>query len=415
MSLYMAPKNEETYVGLDIGTSKVVCVVGLHQQDSPTPSIIGLGVSPTSGLRRGVVVDVEETVSSITAALEEAERMSGIAIERATISIDGSQIRSMNSKGVIAVSRADREITKEELVRVEQAATAVQLDSNRQIIEVIANSYTVDGQSGISDPVGMNGIKLEVETHIISGSTPAIKNLDNAVFRSGVKINNQQIVPIAAAKTVLTKKQMELGVAMVNFGSETTGLVIYREGKLVYSSILPIGSNNITKDLVYGLKTNIEIAEKIKIKHGEAKTPNPRDTKKIDLNSFGGSGIFSQNDIDKIIYSRCREIFTLVSKEISKVDHSRQLAAGIVLTGGGANLENLVEFVKDIAKLPVSIGSSQKYTGVSDKISDPSYSVAIGLMLEDMEIPRDQKNNKFEAVIGGIGQKIKSVFKSILP
>ena len=411
----MAPKNEETYVGLDIGTSKVVCVVGLHQQDSPTPSIIGLGVSPTSGLRRGVVVDVEETVSSITAALEEAERMSGIAIERATISIDGGQIRSMNSKGVIAVSRADREITKEELVRVEQAATAVQLDSNRQIIQVIPNSYTVDGQAGISDPVGMNGIKLEVETHIISGSTPAIKNLDNAVFRSGIQINNQQIVPIAAAKTVLTKKQMELGVAMVHFGSETTGLVIYREGRLVYSSILPLGSNNITKDLVYGLKTNIEIAEKLKLKNGEAKRPNPRDAKKIDLESFGGKGSFSSSDIDKIIYARCNEIFTLVSKEISKVDENRQLAAGIVLTGGGANLKGISEFVKDIAKLPVTIGSSQKYTGVSDKISDPSYSAAIGLMLEDMEIPREQKTSKLELMLGGVGQKVKSIFKNILP
>ena len=411
----MTPKNEQTYVGLDIGTSKVVCVVGLHQQDSPTPSIIGLGVSPTSGLRRGVVVDVEETVSSITAALEEAERMSGIAIERATISIDGSQIRSMNSKGVIAVSRADREITKEELVRVERAATSVQLESNRQIIQVITNSYSVDGQSGIHDPVGMNGIKLETETHIISGSTPAIKNLDNAVFRSGIQINNQLIVPIAAAKTVLTKKQMELGVAMVHFGSETTGLVIYREGKLVYSSILPIGSNNITKDLVYGLKTNIEIAEKVKIKYGEAKRPNPRDTKKIDLESLGGKGSFAKSDIDKIIYARCNEIFTIISKEISKVDESRQLAAGIVLTGGGSNLKGIVDFAQEVAKLPVSVGSSQKYTGVSDKISDPSYSAAIGLMLEDMEIPREEKTGRFELIFGGIGQKVKTIFKNILP
>jgi cell division protein FtsA len=411
----MAPKNEETYVGLDVGTSKVVCVVGLHQQDSPTPSIIGLGVSPTSGLRRGVVVDVEETVSSITAALEDAERMSGIAIERATISIDGSHIRSMNSKGVIAVSRADREITKEELVRVEKAATSVQLESNRQIVQVLTNSYSVDGQSGISDPVGMNGIKLEAETHIISASTPSIKNLDNAVFRSGIQINNQLIVPIAAAKTVLTKKQMELGVVLINFGSETTGVAIYREGKLAYSSILPLGSNNITKDLVYGLKTNIEVAEKVKIKYGEAKQPNPRDTKKIDLEAVGGKGVFSKSDIDKIIFARCNEIFKIISKEISRVDETRQLAAGVVLTGGGANMKNISDFVSDIVKLPVSIGSSQKYTGVSDKISDPSYSAAIGLMLEDMEIPREQKSGKFEMMFGEVGAKAKALFKKILP
>ncbi len=411
----MAPKNEETYVGLDVGTSKVVCVVGLHQQDSPTPSIIGLGVSPTSGLRRGVVVDVEETVSSITAALEDAERMSGIAIERATISIDGSHVRSMNSKGVIAVSRADREITKEELIRAEKAATSVQLESNRQIVQVLTNSYSVDGQSGISDPVGMNGIKLEAETHIISASTPSIKNLDNAVFRSGIQINGQLIVPIAAAKTLLTKKQMELGVVLVNFGSETTGIAIYREGKLVYSSILPLGSNNITKDLVYGLKTNIEIAEKVKIKYGEAKRPNPRDNKKIDLEAIGGKGTFSKSDIDKIIYARCNEIFKIISKEITKIDSNRQLAAGVVLTGGGANMKNITDFVSEVVNLPVSIGSSQKYTGVSDKISDPSYSAAIGLMLEDMEMPREQKNGRFEMLFGEIGVKAKAFIKKILP
>jgi len=411
----MTPKNDETYVGLDIGTSKVVCVVGLHQQDSPTPSIIGLGVSPTSGLRRGVVVDVEETVSSITAALEDAERMSGITIERATISIDGKNIRSMNSRGVIAVSRADREITKEELIRVEKAATSVQLDSNRQIAQVLTNSYSVDGQKGIADPVGMNGIKLEVETHIISASTPALRNLDNAVFRSGIQINSQLIVPVAAAKTVLTKKQMELGAILINFGSETTGIVIYREGKLVYSAILPLGSNNITKDLVYGLKTNIEIAEKVKIKYAEVKRPNPRDTKKIDLEKIGGKGSFSKNDIDKIVFARCNEIFNIISKEIDKADPSRQLAAGVVLTGGGSNIRGITDFVSEKLKLPASVGSSQKYTGVSDKITDPSYATAIGLMLEDMEIPRSNKGNGLESLFGKVNTKLKFIFKRILP
>lgn len=177
-----------------------------------------------------MVVDVEETVSSITAALEEAERMSGIAIERATVSVDGAHIQSLNSRGVIAVSRADHEITREELARVEQAATAVQLDANRQILQVIPKSYTVDDQAGIVDPVGMNGIRLEVDTHIITGATPALKNLQNAVFRSGIQINDQLIVPLAAARTVLTKKQLEQGVALINIGAETTGLAVFQEG-----------------------------------------------------------------------------------------------------------------------------------------------------------------------------------------
>ncbi len=411
----MAPKDEETYVGLDISSSKVVCVVGLHQQDSALPSIIGLGVSPTSGVRKGVVVDVEETVSSITAALEEAERMSGIAIERATIAVDGAHIQSLNSKGVIAVSRADHEITKEELVRVEQASTAIQLESNRQILQVIPRNYSVDGQSGITDPVGMSGIRLEVDTHIITGLSPALKNLQNAVFRSGVQINSQLIVPIAAARTVLTKKQMELGVALVHLGSQTTGIAVYNEGKLSYTNIIPMGSNNITKDLVYGLRTGIEIAEQVKIKYGTAQHPSPRDQLKIDLSEFGGKGVVAKNDVDKIIFARLSEIFELAAKEITKIDQHQQLSAGVVLTGGGAKMTEIAEFAKGFVKLPTAVGSSQKYTGVSDKITDPAYAVAIGLMLEDMDIPKTSKSRSFDGAIGRIGHKAKAIFKRLMP
>lgn len=412
----MTPKHEETYVGLDIGSSRVICVVGLHQQDSPTPSIIGLGEAATSGLRRGVVVDVEETVSSITAALEEAERMSGIAIERATISVDGAHIQSMNSRGVIAVSRADHEITREELARVEQAATAIQLDSNRQIMQVIPKSYTVDDQSDVVDPVGMNGIRLEVNTHIITGSTPALKNLQNAVFRSGIRINDRLVVPIAAARTVLTKKQLEQGVALIDIGAETTGLVVYREGKLSYSSIIPMGASHITRDLVYGLQTNMDIAEQLKIKYGIARRPNPRNQHKVDLAEFGGKGVVLRHDIDKIIYARCNEIFTMVAKEINKVDRNQQLSAGVILTGGGANMPEIVDFTKEYVKLPTEIGSSHKYTGVSDKISNPAYATAIGLMLADMDVPTNNKGVKvFDGLLGKVGTRVKSVLKSLMP
>mgnify|MGYP006287119195 CR=1 FL=1 len=411
----MTPKNEETYVGLDIGSSRIVCVVGLHQQDSPTPSIIGLGEAPTSGLRRGVVVDIEETVSAITAALEGAERMSGISIERATISVDGSQIQSMNSKGVVAVSRPDHVITKEELARAEQAATAIQLEANRQILQVVTRSYNVDGQEGIVDPVGMNGLKLEVDTHIITGATPAIKNLENAVFRSGIQINNQLIVPLAAARTVLTKKQLEQGVALVHIGSETTGLAIYLEGRLSYSTIFPFGSSNITKDLVYGLRTSMDIAEKIKLKYGVASKPNHRNQEKVDLAQFGGKGIVLKSDVDKIIHARLNEIVSIVSKEITKVDQHKQLSSGVVLTGGGANMPDIADFFKAYVKLPTAIGSSHKYTGVSEKITDPGYSTAIGLMLEDMDIPKEHKSKRFEGILSAVGSKAKALFKSLMP
>lgn len=411
----MAQNHEETYVGLDVGSSRVICVVGLHQQDSPTPSIIGLGEAPTSGLRRGAVVDIEETVSAITAALEGAERMSGIAIERATVSIDGHHIKSMNSKGVVAVSRADHIITKEELARAEQAATAIQLESNRQILQVIPRSYTVDGQEGIVDPVGMNGLRLEVDTHIITGATPAVKNLENAVFRSGIQINDQVITPLAAARTVLTKKQIEQGVALVNIGSETTGLAVYLEGRLSFTTIFPFGSNNITKDLVYGLSTSMEIAEKIKLKYGVADKPNARNHEKIDLGEFGGKGTVLRSDIEKIIHARLDEMVTLIAKEILKIDNHKQLSSGVVLTGGGAKMPEINDFFKNYVKLPTSLGVSHKYTGVSEKITDPSYAAAIGLMLEDMDIPKSHRRPRMEGVLSKVVSKIKMIFKSLMP
>ncbi len=411
----MTAKNEETFVGLDIGTSRVICVVGLHQQDSPTPSIIGLGEAITSGLRRGVVVDVEETVSSISAALEGAERMSGISIGRATIAVDGAHIESLNSRGLIAVSRADHEITKEELARVEQASLAINLEANREILQVLPRSYIVDGQEGVVDPVGMNGVRLEVDTHIITTASPALKNLQNAIYRSGVQINNQLIVPLAAARTVLTKKQKEAGVALVHIGSETTGLVIFQEGNLTYSTIIPFGSNYITKDLAYALHTSPDIAEKVKLKYATAHKPNLRNQQKIDLAEFGGKGIVYKHDIDKVIYARCNEMFTIIANSISKVDKKRQLAAGVVLTGGGANMPEIADFLESYVKLPTSIGSSRKYTGVTDKINDPGYAAAIGLMLEDMDSPSQQKAKKLGGIVGRVASRVKSVLKSLMP
>ena len=414
----MANPKEIPYVGLDIGTSKVVCVVGLQQEDSATPSIIGLGVSPTVGLRRGVVIDIEETVSSITAALEEAERMSGIAIEHATISIDGAHIQSLNSRGVIAVARADHQVTREDLARVEEAATAVNLDANRQILQVMPRSYTVDGQVGIADPVGMNGVRLEVDTHIITGATPAIKNVTNAVFRSGITIDNQVIVPIAAARAVLTKRQKELGVILIHFGAETTGVTMYEEGHIVFTTILPIGSNHITKDLVYGLRTNIDIAEKVKIAAARADKAKAGANQKINLEEFGGKGVVRRSEIDKIVASRLHEVFSMISGEIKKASKGSLLTGGVVITGGGAHMHGVADYAKSVMKLPVTVGKLSGFSGIYDKINDPMYAAAVGLMLIDTDQPvahKGQMGGMFGGVMGGVTTKLKSIFKSLAP
>ncbi|MBA3678835.1 cell division protein FtsA [Candidatus Saccharibacteria bacterium] len=411
-----AQKHEATFVGLDIGTSKVVCVVGLHQQDLATPSIIGLGVAPVTGLKRGVVTDVEETVSAITTALEEAERMSGVAIERATINIDGAHVQSTNTSGVVAVARADREIVAEDLARVEAVASAVNLEANRQIISVIPKSYHVDDQRGVTDPVGMHGIKLEMDAHIIAGAMPAIKNLDNAVFRSGIAINQHIVTPIAAAKALVSNQQKDLGVAVVHFGSETTGIVVYSAGVIIFTGIVPLGSNHITKDLVYGLRTSLEVAEKLKVEHGVARKPKGKTNHKLSLEEYGSAGNVYQYDIDTIISSRLEEIFVMVKDQLQKaLEGGETLGSGIIITGGGANMPELTHFARSILNTPTHLGRVTGYTGISDKISDPLFTSAVGLMLLDMEAPTSHSHRKLGQALPGIIGKIKSIFKGLMP
>ncbi len=409
-------KHEATFVGLDIGTSKVVCLVGLHQQDLATPSIIGLGVAPVSGLKRGVVTDVEETVSAITAALEEAERMSGVVITKASINVDGSHLHSLNASGVVAVSRADHQVSESDIERVELVTSSITLEANRQIISIIPKAYHVDDQRGVLEPVGVSGVKLEMEAHIITGSTPAVKNLQNSVFRSGIAIGQQVATPIAAAKALLSTQQKDLGVALVNFGSETTGIVIYENGVICHTSVVPIGSNNITKDLVYGLRTTPEVAEKLKIDHAIAAKPKGKTNKQISLEQYGSAGNVYQHDIDTIVASRLEEIFKIVGEEIKKsVKSTNGLGAGMVLTGGGANMAEITHFVRSTTGITTHLGRATGYTGISDKISDPAYSAVIGLMLEDMESPVTKHHFAGPAIFQSILNKIKTIFKSLMP
>lgn len=411
-----AQKHEATFVGLDIGSSNIICVVGLHQTDLATPSIIGIGSSKVNGIKRGVVNDVEETVSAITAALEEAERMSGVAIDRASINIDGSHLQSLNTNGVVAVARADHEIGAEDLTRVEDVASGINLEANRQIVSVIPKSYSVDDQREVDEPIGMNGMKLELEAHIITASTPAIKNLQNAIFRSGITIDQQIATPISAAKALLDKHKKEHGVAVVNLGAETTGIAVYQKGVISYTSILPLGSANITKDLVYGLRITPEVAEKLKIEHSVATKPRAKANKKINLEKYGAAGNVYQIDIDTIVSSRLEEIFAMISDELHKaVKTPSNLGAGVIITGGGANMSEISNFARNNLSVPVQLGRPTGYSGISEKISDPSYSSVIGLMLSDMETPQEKSKYKGMKVANGLLARAKSIVKGLLP
>lgn len=405
---------EEVYIGLDIGSTKVCCVVGLLEEGAVVPSVIGVGSAPTSGMRKGVVVDVEETVSSITAAVDEAERISGVAIDRATISIDGAHVSSQNSKGVIAVGRADQEISIEDLHRAEEAATAVHMPPNREILQVFPREFTVDDQTGIKDPVGMNGVRLEVETHIITGASPAIKNLHRSIYQAGINIEGQVLVPLAAARAVLSKRQKELGVAVVDIGGGTTGVAIYEEGDVLYSSVLPIGSGHVTNDLAIGLRTSVDIAEKIKLKYIRAYTAKPSATEKVRIEELeGDEQVISRRELARITGARLEEIMHMVRAELRKVGKDTMLPAGVVLTGGGAKMPGIEDFAKEILRLPVSIGSSEGLSGMVDRISDPAMAAPVGLMLENMTLAAgvDRTNAK----LGQTVEKIKKTLRNLLP
>ncbi|GAC1603447.1 MAG: cell division protein FtsA [Candidatus Saccharimonadales bacterium] len=413
----MAAKSvEQIYIGLDIGSTKVCCIVGLHEEGAALPSVIGVGVAPTSGMRKGVVIDVEETVSAITAAVDEAERISGVAIDQATISIDGAHVSSQNSKGVIAVGRADQEIMVEDLMRVEEAATAIQLPPNREIIQVFPRSYSVDSQTNIKDPVGMHGVRLEVESHIISGSITAIKNLDRSIHQAGINISGQVLVPLASARAVLTKRQKELGVALVDIGAGTTGVAIYEEGDILYSSVIPVGAGHITNDLAIGLKTSVENAEKIKLKYVRAHTSKANLTEKIrieELDSEEEDNVISRRDLQNIAGARLDEIFQLVRAELRKVGKDVMLPGGVVLTGGGAKMAGIEEAAKEALQLPVSVGKPEGFTGIVDRINDPAFAAAVGLMLENMA--HSQMAPESNATLGETVSRIKKTLRNLLP
>lgn len=303
---------EEIICGLDIGSSRIRVLVGKKIEEQSKPHIIGIGESSSSGIRRGQVVDIEEAVSSISAALEQAERTSGVPIEHAYVNIGGGHIASVRSKGVIAVSRADNEISEEDLARSLEAAQAISIPANMEILHVIPKNFTVDGASGIKDPVGMTGVRLEVEANILQGASSFIKNLTKCVTRCGLDIDELVVSPLACASASLTKRQKELGVMVLDIGAGTCGLCVFEEGDLLHLAILPVGSSHITSDLAIGLRCSIDTAEKVKLEYGRAQASEVEKREEVDLSKIDPheEGMVSKKQIAEIIEARLSEIFS---------------------------------------------------------------------------------------------------------
>jgi cell division protein FtsA len=376
------PKNSYI-VGLDIGTKKVAAIIGEITEDYKV-EVIGIGTAESKGLRKGVVVNLETTTAAIKKAQEEAELMAGVEIDSAFVGLSGAHIKSFNSRGVIAVSGKNREITREDIRRVIDQSKAVSIPPDRDVIHVIPQEFVVDEQDGIKAPLGMSGIKLEVNVHIVTSAITSVQNLKTCVERAEIEIEQIVLNQIATAASVLTHDEKELGVGLIDIGAGTTEVAIFERGSLWYTSIIPIGGDNFTNDIAVGLRTPIPEAEKIKKKFGCVSVPAVDEQETIEVPSVGKARkprVLSRQILSDIIQPRAEEIFRLVDGDIKRMGYEKSLNSGIVLTGGTALLEGLEEVAEEIFDLPVRRGDPTGVSGLIDRVSTPDYATAVGLVL----------------------------------
>jgi cell division protein FtsA len=369
-------------VGLDVGTSKVAAIVGEMLEDGSL-DVVGIGVSESEGIRRGVVVNLDAAVESIKKAIEEAELTAGVEIDSVHLSVAGPHIKGFNSRGVIAVAGKSREITRDDVRRAIDAAKAVSLPSGREILHVLPQDFVVDEQDGIGAPVGMTGTRLEVNVHIVTTSSTAIQNIVACVNRAGVKVAETVIEQIAAGEAVLTPDEKELGVALVDIGGGTTDIAIFERGSLWHTAVIGVGGDHFTNDIAVGLRMPIPDAEKLKRKCGCALTAMVDEDETMDVASVGGrrSRVMSRRILSEILQPRAEEIFHLVWDEIRRAGYEKSLNSGIVLTGGGAVLEGMPEIAEQIFDLPIRRGAPMGVGGLADHVSSPGFASAVGLTL----------------------------------
>lgn len=371
------------YVGLDIGTQTVRCVVGMPDQNDPSKmSIIGHGSAANMGMRKGVIIHPDDVAEAVIQAVTEAERLSGHHIQAATVNINGAHVTGMNSRGVIAVSTMDRQIGPEERMRVEEAATIVQLPANREIIQVFAKNYRLDGQDNIKDPIGMHGVRLEVDTHIVTAVAPNVRTLDAVMDKAQIATAHRTISGLAAAEAVLSRQQKEAGTLVMDIGAGTTNLAVIEDGEVQHVAVIPVGGMHITNDLAIGLKTDLDIAEAVKLEH--AALGKDAGSKSAHVKHNNKTHSFPLEDVYMIAEARVEELFELVDKELKRIHRSRKLPGGIVLVGGTAKMPGIADFAKEKLQLAARVGQLQPLTGVLDTVNEPSYFPAVGLMLLDM-------------------------------
>ncbi|MFC1630083.1 cell division protein FtsA [Patescibacteria group bacterium] len=395
--------------GIDIGSGGIkVLAVSKSKKDSD-PEVLGFVQTPSLGIRKGTVINVGEAAHSIKNALEKFQNLTGERVDSAIINLSGSHIFITPSRGVVVVSRADQKISREDIERVIQAAQTFSLPSNKEILDVLPREFIIDGEKGIKEPLGLQGVRLEVEILALGGFAPYIKNTSSSVLNSGLQISDILISPLASSRSILDTRQKELGVALLDIGAETTGLAVFEEGDLVHAAVFPVGSGHITNDIAIGLKTDIDTAEKVKIEYGSCFWKGSK--KKERVKKIGGEEpiTFSLKMLGNIIDARVSEIFDLTTKELKKISRNGKLPAGVVLTGGGAKLPRIVDFAKKDFKLPCQVGYP---TGVSGIEKDPSLATLCGLVLRGTDLEGGTTTPSFS---GGAFSKIGKLFRNFIP
>lgn len=404
-------KDESLIVGLDIGTTKIVTLVGEIKKDREI-EIIGTGTHPSRGLKRGVVANIEATVQSIQKAIEEAELMVGCQINSVYAGIAGSHIRSFNSQGVVAVR--DNEVTRADVHRVIDAAKTIAIPPEQRILHVLPQEYIIDNQEDIREPIGMSGMHLKVKAHIVTGAVSAVQNIVKCVQRCNLDVESIVLEPIASGYSVLTDDEKELGVCVIDIGGGTTDIAIFSGGAIRHTSVIAIGGNQVTNDIALTLRTPTKEAEKIKIEHGSASTRMVDATENIQIPNIAGSEsrTLSKQMLTEVIAARYEELFSLVSAEIQRHHFKDMISSGIVLTGGASMIKGINEIAESIFELPVRVGSPQHISGLTDTLKTPIYSTATGLLLYAQKMMEDGRPSPIRSGnLKGIWARMRNWFQ----
>lgn len=412
--------DKDLLIALDVGTTKVCTIIGAPNPENDSLEIIGVGSHPSYGLKKGSVVNIDKTIRSIRCSLEEAKMMAGISdVNSATIGIAGNHIYCFNSSGVVAVK--GKEITAEDVDRVVEAAKAVLIPSDREVLHVIPQEFRVDSTKGVKNPIGMCGSRLEAHVHIVTGKTPLIQNLIKCVEATGIQAKDVILQPIASSRSVLTQEEKELGVVLIDIGGGTTDLAVWKDGSLIHSQIIPVGGNHFTNDLAVALKIPHNEAERIKVNHGCVLAEKVNQTAHITVNGLSNTKAreVTIGQIAEVLGARAEELFNIILKNLEEKNLLELVNGGFVVTGGGSLIKGIAELGEYIVERPVKVGYPNPFGGMTNVMQNPKFSTVLGLLLESYKVAPNNKervNRKYnneQDLFGRFGESIKNVFKEI--